>query len=81
MKTLLALLVSARLPASSSEVARCRRSTPLATPETTVTDQDLIGRWGDGENDDTTYVVSQAGDTTYQLKCIPKETGKPHARV
>ena len=75
MKTLLGLLISAL---ATLLIGGCTVPSlnPLATPETTITDQDLVGRWGDGENDDTTYVVSQAGDTAYQLKCIPKEAGK-----
>src|SRR3954466_6727116 len=48
----------------------------LATPETTVADPDLVGRWIDTENQDTTYVVTAAGENTYNLKCIPKEGGK-----
>lgn len=48
----------------------------LATPETTFTDADLVGRWIDPEDQDTAYVVSVEGENAYHLKCIPKDAGK-----
>jgi hypothetical protein len=42
-----------------------------------VTDDELVGTWVDVKHEDTTtYVVTDAGQSTYNLKCIPKETGK-----
>src|SRR5262245_609598 len=48
----------------------------LATPETTVTDQELVGTWIDPEDQDTRYVVTAEGENAYHLKCIPKDAGK-----
>jgi len=48
----------------------------LATPETTVTDPDLVGRWIDAEDQDTAYVVTAEGENAYHLKCIPKDASK-----
>jgi hypothetical protein len=49
----------------------------LATDETTVTDDELVGTWVDVNKDDSaTYVVTDAGKSTYHLKCMPKEAGK-----
>jgi hypothetical protein len=74
MKSLLFLLVAA----VASLMGGCTTASlnPLATPETVVMDQDLVGRWVDVENDETTYVVTAAGDNAYQLKCIPKDASR-----
>lgn len=75
MKTLLSLVL---VGAAALLFGGC--TTPslnaLATPETTVTDQELVGRWIDPEDADTTYVVTTAGENTYELKCIPKDASK-----
>jgi hypothetical protein len=75
MKSLLALCVAAAL---ALLVGGCTTPSlnPLATPETVVTDQDLVGTWIDPESMDETYVVTTSGKDAYELKCIPKDTSK-----
>jgi hypothetical protein len=75
MRTLLTLLAAVAISLLGGGCSTPSLN-PLATPETTATDQDLIGRWADVKSTDTTYVVTQAGDNEYHLQCIPKESGK-----
>src|SRR5947209_8341122 len=75
MKSALVLLLAAAIALLGGGC-----STPslnrLATPETIVTDPDLVGRWVDKEDNDTTYVVTESADKTYRLDCIPKDSKK-----